>query len=163
EAVHARCLVYRQILLRVLELLQEAVFKNIDFVQVAGAPDEMGLIADITDFEHVVLSELALDAQRVVDAVRRPQVWVEPGDGPGESLVGLVDDRLVGSSGESERRSRQRIGDNVRERGEGRQCALSRYQGSRANRLASVRAKVLSKELSPFVINNHSVGAANDS
>src|SRR5262249_9295235 len=62
EAVHSRSLVDCQVLLRVLEFLEEPVLKDIDFVHIAGAPDEMRLIADISDLEYVILSELALDA-----------------------------------------------------------------------------------------------------
>src|SRR5262249_2560894 len=113
EAVHSGGLVYRQVLLRVLELLQETVFKYVDLVHVAGAPDEMGLVADISDLEHVVPSKLPLDAKGIIYAIRSSEVGIESRNVPGKSLIGLVDDRLVGSGCERERRSGQGIGNDI--------------------------------------------------
>ena len=66
-----------QILLRELELLQEAVLEDVHFVEVVGSPEIVATIADVADLERPVAPQLPLVADAEVIDVRRPDVGID--------------------------------------------------------------------------------------
>src|SRR5262249_42742214 len=149
-----------QIVLRVLEFLEESIFEDIDFVQIARAPGEMRLIADVADVEYGVVPQLALDAEVVVFSVWGAQSGIESTDRPSiERVIRFVDDFLIVGSGERERGDRQRIGDDVRQRvkrRQGRLSWLSRNESGRTDCLACIRPEVCREKLRAFVVYDQS-------
>src|SRR5262245_34083449 len=63
------CSANRQVILRILELVMESVFEDVDVVQIHCAPAEVGLSADVGDLQHGVLPQLTLDAESIIVGV----------------------------------------------------------------------------------------------
>src|SRR5262249_18702637 len=60
-----------------LELVQETVLENIDFVDVVLAPQPGGMIGDVTNLQDRIVSELPLDAGGPGLHSRGPQVGIK--------------------------------------------------------------------------------------
>ena len=66
-----------EIVLRVNELLQEAVLEDVGLIDVECAPEFDGVVADVADFQRRLWGDLALDAERPLLNVGSAQVRVE--------------------------------------------------------------------------------------
>ena len=66
-----------QVVLGSLELVEEAVFEDVDLVDIHLAPEVGAVVAHVADFEHGIASQLALDADVPTLDVTRLQVRVE--------------------------------------------------------------------------------------
>src|SRR5262249_21341868 len=77
EAILTRSAVDRQIGLGVLELVQESVLEDIDFVLVVTAPDPSALVANVTSFQAETLRQLTLDTERPIGHIGRAQVGLD--------------------------------------------------------------------------------------
>ena len=100
----AVCLIDRQVRLRILELVQEAVFEDVHFVQVFAEPDVVRHVADIADFESRALAELALDAEVPLLGIGLADIRIHGEEGIAERQRGRGERRRPGGREQAELR-----------------------------------------------------------
>ena len=66
-----------EVVLRLNELTEEAVLKDVDLLQVLAVPHVSGFVAHVAHLERGVLRELALNAQTPILNVGRPQIRID--------------------------------------------------------------------------------------